>query len=222
MASDFLEKTLEDIVYENRNVIHQRGLPQIRTNSFRQFYLPSGVKLDIASFEVIGDCLYFDIWELKRDNINYSTLHQAYGYLDEIRCLCSDLFNECVFHIILVGKTYNPMPLLIDFKIKTSCYTYSYEMNGISFKRHLPARTVYERNANFSTAMFTFGTGMLTYTKDQTSVKIDSCLNDYLKNDPSFEDKILETMDKYLTIPPDRITNEDCYDDTKPYYETNE
>lgn len=52
MPNDFLEKTPEDIVFENRAVIHTKGLCKFRGTSFRQVILPSGKKMDIISYDI--------------------------------------------------------------------------------------------------------------------------------------------------------------------------
>lgn len=45
MKSDFLEKDLEDLIFKNKDRIHEYGFIQFSTNSFRQYVLPSGKKL---------------------------------------------------------------------------------------------------------------------------------------------------------------------------------
>ena len=52
MPNDFLEKTLEDIVYENRYVMHEMGLSRFKSHAYRQVILPSGRKIDILGFEI--------------------------------------------------------------------------------------------------------------------------------------------------------------------------
>ena len=42
MENDFLEKTLEDIVFENKENINKRGFPMLYKNLERQVYTKSG------------------------------------------------------------------------------------------------------------------------------------------------------------------------------------
>lgn len=62
----FLENDLEAIIFQNRNALHTRGLPPFHSKICRQFTLPSGKRMDIFSFEIRNNELYFSVWELKK------------------------------------------------------------------------------------------------------------------------------------------------------------
>lgn len=166
IASDFLERTLEDIIFENRNVIQERGFPKFKEKVFRQVILPSGKKIDILSLQIKNGHLEFDVFELKRETININTACQAYYYVEEISRLVANEFVSCKPSIVLVGKYYENIPLLKELKIPISVYTYSYHMDGISFTR-CPEYEIFQPNPTFSKAIWAWGSGMIYYPNGQ-------------------------------------------------------
>ncbi len=194
MPSSFLEKTLEDIIFENRDVIHTYGVPRLRHNTYRQFYLPSGKKLDIVSFSYYNKCLWFDIWELKRDIVDFTTFNQAYGYYKELKALLAPKFEKCEFSMVLIGKTAQNMSFLDDFNIRTHAYTYDYGINGINFSIQKTPELEITNDEYFVPAIYAFATGMLHYTLPPSSIAIGSSYKKYVNGDPQMAERVLNIL----------------------------
>jgi hypothetical protein len=169
MPLDFLEETVEDIVFDNRSIIHQYGLPKFKKHVFRQAILPSGKKMDIVSFEIIDGHLYIDIYELKLRTVNTDTVCQAYGYFMEMWQITAGFFKSIDIHIILVGKYYEPIPIFEKMKLPFSVYSYDYSLNGISFKTHQQRRQKHDPHENFCFGLWAFGTGLVHFSNGQPS-----------------------------------------------------
>jgi len=52
MKSDFLEKTLENMIFNNPVQIEERDFPYLLKNTLSQFILPSKRKIDLFSFTI--------------------------------------------------------------------------------------------------------------------------------------------------------------------------
>lgn len=245
MPNDFLEKTLEDIIFENKSTIFLRGIPEFLKRTFRQFILPSGKKIDIISFEILEEELFVQIWELKRDVINIDAICQAYDYLWEFMGAVHD-FKKINSEIILIGKQYNPISIMSDIKSKISIFTYSYGMDGITFNVCRTFRGKSSPHSIFSSALYAWATGMLHYPEGQpASVNITTGYMQFVASDPSFEGKVQMAKlanlgpKEQLLLPPS--TTEwpfenpnippvvsgfqykwDAYDDYGTHYQTNE
>lgn len=150
---DFLEKNLEDIIYENalteegRRKLNERGLP-IKGKVFRQLYLGNYGRLDLLtihskSYINFPDALIFDVYELKQGVINIETLLQAGRYLQGIKRILvesdHDLHSrELMFRIYLIGSEVDlngDFALLCDCLCNVHLYTYSYNIDGIYFTK---------------------------------------------------------------------------------------
>lgn len=132
---DFLEQTLEDIIFSNRNIIHEKGLSRLYQNSIRQFVLPSGKKIDIFSFEIKDCVIEFSVIELKKDKGDLQTIVQAIEYYGELCEIMNSNFSIHVGKIIVVGSDIkqNPLPFLLNIPVEI--YSYEYLIGGIAFKR---------------------------------------------------------------------------------------
>jgi len=198
MPSDFLEKTLEDIVYENRYEIHNRGLCRIKRTAFRQVYLPSGRKIDILAYDLIDGHLYFDIFELKKDCINTEAVAQAINYLDEINQLIKGAFRGHTAKIIMVGRKCEQMPFLDYLTVPVSVYTYDYQMEGISFACRNCRGNYYSPHENFSLGVWAWGLNMLSLTNGTPStMSFHSSITRHLDGG-NFETILRETKATYL------------------------
>jgi hypothetical protein len=148
---DFLEKNLEDIIYETDNkLLNQRGL-WISGTKKRQLRIGNYGIADIITYRTnnihfCNNCysspeLLIDIYELKKDKIDFSTFLQAIKYykgieryLDEVR----DFNWPVSYRINLIGKyidmsdSFIFLPEFTDQKVRF--YTYSYDFDGIKFK----------------------------------------------------------------------------------------
>ncbi len=167
MPTDFLEKTVEDIVFENKEVIHNYGLPKFRKTVFRQFVLPSGKKLDIVAFDLIDGHLILDIYELKRHEINTDAICQAYNYFIQVTQLTAGKFKSVDIHIIMVGRWYDPFMLFEKMELPFSVYTYDYKLTGMTFRKHRDSRQPRNADENFSLGLWAFGTGQIGFTNGQ-------------------------------------------------------
>jgi len=81
----FLEKNLEDIIFETDNLkLFERGLP-IKGKKLRQVNLGSYGVADLVCFERIKDQVVVTVFELKKDCVNIDALLQALRYVEGIK-----------------------------------------------------------------------------------------------------------------------------------------
>lgn len=186
MPNDILEKTIEDIIYENRKMIHARGLAKLKDKAFRQVILPSGKKIDILGFEISDGDLYCDIYELKRQVINADAISQAYGYYQELKNLTKNHFKSFNAQIILVGRKYEQVPVLDALSIPVHVYTYEYKMDGIWFVEMKNTYSLPEPNESFSLGLWAFGYAGLYFVEDQSSMSFHSSYDSYVREKPAF------------------------------------
>lgn len=135
---DFLEKDLEDIMVEYHRKLKVRGFEDFYEHIERQFYLPSGKKIDIITWEIKGDVLYAKIIELKKDSTNEAALFQGLGYMQEF-CECTaEEFSDLKVDLILVGTNiYNSVSNFLSVNPKNlKLYEYEYSFDGIKFRLH--------------------------------------------------------------------------------------
>lgn len=134
MPKDFLEQTLEDIIYDNRDIIHEKGFLPLLKTVCRQFQLPSGKKIDILSYDYSEKELSVYVIELKKDKAAQDALFQAYGYLNEFLC-CIDMSNLFAIYakVVLVGYKTKELPICNFLSLPVELYTYKYGIHGIEF-----------------------------------------------------------------------------------------
>lgn len=137
MGSDFLEKTLEQLIFLNRKVVHERGLPAFYKNAERQFRLPSGKIIDIFSFEFVHEnSLHCRIYELKKDLLTIDSFLQILNYYNEIFGLLYPSFASIKVEGILVGSGITPDLEGIEEPITDiSFYVYRYDFDGLKFEK---------------------------------------------------------------------------------------
>ena len=136
MESNFLEKDLEDIIFENKNKIHERGLPVLYEELERQRDI-KGKRIDLFNYECVGDdSINFTIFELKKDKIDFNAYAQIVQYF----------FEECVFfkkhkkilkaNLVLIGKDFDESVLLSCILSDIiDIYVYKYDYDGIRFQK---------------------------------------------------------------------------------------
>ncbi len=136
---DFLEKDLEQIVWENDDEILQRkGLP-IFGKRYRQLRIGNYGIADLVTFyrEHYVKQINFTVYELKKDVINMSTLIQAYTYVKGIETYLSKRGWACAYDVVLIGKSIDRssgfcyLPDLIE---NLTCFSYHMDINGLHFK----------------------------------------------------------------------------------------
>jgi hypothetical protein len=162
---DFLEKNLEDIIFETDNdLLHDRGL-FVFGKKKRQVNLGNYGIADIVSlshgYDPIGNpnlrkhpMVSFGVIELKKDKIDIGTFLQALRYCKAIETYVEmrEIYKSAQlnFSITLIGKTLDKSSGFIyltdflsqdksifsDFPYLTlDIYTYSYAFDGIKFTR---------------------------------------------------------------------------------------
>jgi hypothetical protein len=151
--NDFLEKTLEDIIFETSNDdLKERGL-WIGGNKKRQVKIGNYGVADLITYEILHDIsldsyLNITVFELKRKELNSGVLMQSIGYAKGImEYLETRNFTNYKISIVLIGGELNLhdnfiyIPsLFADYDgcglsalVSVYYYTYSYKFNGIFF-----------------------------------------------------------------------------------------
>lgn len=198
MLNDFLEKTLEDIIYNNRDVIHSRGLSKIKSNAYRQVILPSGKKIDILGFEIKSGVLCCDIYELKREVINADAICQAFNYYTELKFITKNFFSNIDAKIIMVGRKYEPVSIINALPVPIDVFTYEYYMDGIVFNEVSDRYTSFTPHESFSFGLWAFGHAGLCFNQERTSVSFHSVFEEYHREAPDFKNKIKGYINYYV------------------------
>lgn len=136
---NFLEKNLEDIIFDTPNErLQERGL-DISGIKKRQVSIGNYGICDLISIEREGNSFYIKVYELKKELINVDAFLQAVKYKKGIERYFEKHLSKkgwiCQVSIVLIGKT-------IDTK-NSFCYlseytgfdffTYDYNFDGINF-----------------------------------------------------------------------------------------
>ena len=156
------EVTLEDIIYntytENgmypegteagREKLREKGLHIVGT-LHRQVQLGDYGRADLIEVYKSDndDLIYVDIFELKKDRVDSTTLSQAIRYKSALTILLRQHFpdHRVVFGYVLIGATEAGFLSQInggadeDHIIPISVYTYTYGVDGIEFTSHVYA-----------------------------------------------------------------------------------
>lgn len=138
---NFLEKNLEDIIYETDNsILQERGLP-IDGRKLKQVKMKSYGVADIITFKRISEgninC-EITIYELKKEFVSSDTFIQAVRYAIGIKHHLKQRNSTLnpQFKIVLIGKRiyHEKMTIINDFFEIISVYQYDYKHDGIVFK----------------------------------------------------------------------------------------
>lgn len=136
---NFLEKNLEDIIFETPNdLLHERGF-FIFGKKKRQVKIGNYGIADIITYHRAGGRLFINILELKKDKISTDTLLQSLNYAKGVsRYLQKRSFDfDVSLRIKLIGReidTNSSFCYLPDFFNSIEIYTYDYGFDGIHFK----------------------------------------------------------------------------------------
>lgn len=145
-----LEKQLEDVIFDNRDTIHERGFIQFLGKSFRQYALPSGKKIDLLTYDKIGDEIFLNIIEIKKDDISgRNGVVQAYEYASEmVESLFSlNLANSIYLKVVLVGYDLNDLPIMKFMTFLPDIYIYKIDtLDGIKFTQETEGGIVLHKN----------------------------------------------------------------------------
>lgn len=131
---EVLEKTIESWIYNNPQKCVEKGFPKFYKNIQNQYRLPSSKRIDIFTWEVREDALFFKIIELKRGEYGTSALSQAAEYLFEVLVQCLGHFSEIKYEIVLVGTEMDCSLDKVALVCTNVCFCrYLYDMDGVSF-----------------------------------------------------------------------------------------
>lgn len=137
MENDFLEKTLEDIIFENRHNIHERGFPIIIGEMRRQMTNDYGRRVDLISVGNVNNIKNISIYELKKGKIDYNAYFQIVRYFFDI-CMENKKYNIGDFNIqlYLIGNEVDDEVLIAaSLSNFVHIYTYKYDYDGIKFDK---------------------------------------------------------------------------------------
>jgi hypothetical protein len=145
--ADFLEKTLEDIIYQNRHFIVERGFPVPEDNMLRQVMLPSGTRMDLFAYDILDEnSIRCTIYELKKGEINIDSLIQISAYHFEVRGLLQPHFQNILIEKILVGSCWSPeFYAVFNALSDTFVYIYEYLIDGIQFEQLCKRETMFKK-----------------------------------------------------------------------------
>ena len=156
---DFLEKDLEQIIYESdRNCLKERGI-HINGKLFRQLRLGNYGIADLIEIERVGynryegNKLLITVYELKKDKVGISAFLQAVSYVNAIDHYLS--LRKCEFDvefsIVLIGKhidkesSFCYLPEFLPSNESSDflkVFSYSYGLDGIKFKEESGYRLI--------------------------------------------------------------------------------
>ncbi len=144
---DFLEKNLEDIIFETDNkTLHSRGLfiegkkrRQIRLGNYGiADIITHRIKRTYLSENYTEPSLLFNVLELKKDKIDAGTLLQATRYCKGLERYIQQRkpLLDLEFKVTLIGKEvcHSDFIYLADIMHNLNVYTYKYEFDGIRFR----------------------------------------------------------------------------------------
>ncbi len=141
MPKDFLEKTLEDIIMENKEIISSKGFPQLYKRTIRQLRLPKGGIIDIFSYEIRNGVLYGKIFELKRQEMTVDSYKQICSYHYELLMNTLSHFTEVNIELYLVGHDVSEeLFTIMAAGTNVKVLFYRYPINGIEFKEREPVK----------------------------------------------------------------------------------
>lgn len=148
----FLEKDLEDIIFETDNDLLQEHDLFISGKKIRQFRIGNYGIADLVTFRkdtYDRGFLHIEIYELKQDEINVGAFLQALGYKRGIDSYLKQRGVKFDYKITinLIGKSVCKKSC---FTYITDCfddiyiYTYSYNFEGLFFNSVENYRLIYE------------------------------------------------------------------------------
>jgi len=150
----FLEKDLEQIIFETDNELLQDKELYISGKKLRQLRIGNYGIADLVTFEKSGyypkcengggfyvENIKITIYELKQNKINLSSFMQAIRYAKGIKRYLENrnFYHNYELYICLIGKEIDlnaDFVYLSDIINNLSLITYSYDFDGISFKNH--------------------------------------------------------------------------------------
>lgn len=139
---NFLERDLENIIYQTSNILlNKRGL-DIYGFKKRQVNIGAYGIADLVTYHSdinIDLFLNVKVWELKRSVIDMDSLNQGLKYVAGVkRYLKKHCSFDCKVSLVLVGKNFgNDSLCFLPYLTKdVELYTYDYNFDGIKFEKH--------------------------------------------------------------------------------------
>ena len=146
----FLEKDLEDIIWDNiqndesRWKLAYRGITPAKYlhRSYRQLSIGNyGVADIVTAYRDGGGGLYVTVWELKRLIIDVNALIQAARYVKGIESYLSKRISDSFYFevdCVLIGSEVDKgdWVYLNSLLKKVRVFTYQYDIDGISFREN--------------------------------------------------------------------------------------
>jgi len=143
---NFLEKNLEQIIYETSNdKLESRGLDingiKRRQQSIGNYGISDLITIERDCYQ---DKLQITVYELKKDQINMGTFLQGIRYCQGISNYISKHkeWIVCDIHLTLIGSSFESnsgfiyLPNVISNRyFNLNLYTYQYDFDGIKFKK---------------------------------------------------------------------------------------
>lgn len=140
---DFLEKDLEQIIYEADTIeLNKRGL-SIKGKLFRQKKIGNYGIADLISVKRSGRDLEITVFELKKEKIGIYAFLQAIEYAKGIENYLNTRGINCYMKITLIGKNIDRESTFIYLESLLfnkegdwflELYTYHYGLDGLTFK----------------------------------------------------------------------------------------
>lgn len=132
---DFSEKSLETMMFENKEALKERGFDRFYKKTERQFRLPNGCYIDLFTYEIDGDHLKFRVIELKKGQLNFDAYSQLCGYFCMVCELVQRCFSKITYECILIGESLGEdIQEILLLGSDVSVYTYSFGYDGLFFK----------------------------------------------------------------------------------------
>lgn len=162
--TDFLEKTLENIIYNNQKGIEKRGLTIGHRNLMKQIALPSGKYIDLLAFDINEHTIDCTIYELKKEKVTFEALFQIANYAVELRHALEPYFERTIINKVLIGNDCNPGIAFLNNEVfSTEIYTYEYLVDGIYFKQLAKTSTLAGTDTGFNVFQPKIGSESLVY-----------------------------------------------------------
>lgn len=148
----FLEKNLEDIIWQNVNteegrmLLAERGL-NIPGITYRQVSFGSYGTADLVNFYITNSlqekCAYyrvFTIYELKKEKVGIEAVMQAHRYktalLQHLEKVQSSRPFDDIVRVVVIGSSIDSnsdFTFLYNYLFDTEIYLYDYKIDGIHF-----------------------------------------------------------------------------------------
>lgn len=138
---EFLEKDLEQIIFETDNQLLRDAGLEIGGNKIRQLRIGNYGIADLVTWTRYGEIMKITIYELKKGQLSTDALYQAVRYMKGIERYFKYRKSSFMVEvsIILVGSkidTASSFIYLADYIYDLSVYTYHYKINGLTFKNN--------------------------------------------------------------------------------------